>query len=214
MSPTFKRLVFLSCFGTCFPVRTWADPRPLRPRNVRDHFRGTVAVATTLGVGSPHGFGGCFVELRPWRAFGLALGGGAGGAFGPSLAVSTLVAPLGGRVWALGVEGALTRNFTYGADATTPDGRSLPAASHWLSSGVVFEVRPVRNVMLRAGFGRAWLLDTRAFGVFHRDELDLLAQNYRAPPGSNPLDAARAAHDDRTLAIWYVHLDIGLAWRW
>lgn len=77
---------------------SFAEPRFLRARDPRDHFRCTVVVATTIGVGSPHGFGGGVVELRPWRPFGLALGGGAGGMFGPVVAVSSIVAPLGGRV--------------------------------------------------------------------------------------------------------------------
>ena len=214
MTPSFKLTVFASLLGASLAASVaHADP-PARRRTVRDHFRGTIAVAATVGVGSPYGFGGGFVELRPWRAFGLSAGGGAGGAFGPAVAASAVLAPLGGRVWALGVEGAFTRQFSYGRDLATPDGRTMPAASNWVSAGVSFELRPSRGLMLRVGAGYSWLLNTADFGVFRRDEVDWVAQNYVTPPGVSPLDAARAAHDDRTLGVWYVHLDIGPAWRW
>lgn len=215
MTPSFKLTVFASLLGASLAASVaHADPAPRRRRTVRDHFRGTVAVAATIGVGSPYGFGGGFVELRPWRAFGVAAGGGAGGAFGPAVAASAILAPLGGRVWALGVEGAFTRQFSYGLDLATPDGRTMPAASNWVSAGVAFELRPARGLMLRVGAGYSWLLNTADFGVFRRDEIDWVAQNYTVPPGVSPLDAARAAHEDRTLGVWYVHLDIGPAWRW
>jgi hypothetical protein len=214
MSPSFKLTVYGALLGACVSSAAWANPPPARPRVLRDRFRGTVLVGATVGVGSPMGFGGGFVELRPWRAFGISVGGGVGGAFGPALAVSTLFAPIGGRLWALGVEGAFSRQFSYGRDLATPDGRTMPAGSNWLSAGVAIEVRPSRNLMLRVGVGRSWLLNTADFGVFRPDEIAWVAQNYTAPPGASPLDAARAAHGDDTLGVWYCHLDVAPAWRW
>jgi len=214
MSRSFKLTVFGALVGALLSSAALADPAPARQRVLRDRFRGTILVGATVGVGSPMGFGGGFVELRPWRAFGVSAGGGAGGAFGPAVAVSTTLAPLGGRVWALGVEGAFSHQFSYGGDLATPDGRTMPAGSNWLSAGISFEVRPSRSLMLRVGVGRSWLLNTSDFGVFRRDEIEWVAQNSTTPPGVSPLDAARAAHAGDTLGVWYCHLDVAPSWRW
>lgn len=185
-----------------------------RRRVTRDRFSRTVLVGASVGVGSPRGFAGGFVELRPWRAVGLAVGGGAGGAFGPSVDVTAQVAPLGGTAWALGGEAAYSRQFSYGTDVAMPDGRTMPAHSDWISAGLSFELRPSRGFMLRVGVGRAWLLNTSDFGVFRSNELAWVERNYAVPPGVTPLDAARAANAGETLGVWYVHIDLAPAWRW
>ncbi len=209
--------------GCLFASAASAQPRPRVRRahaasrvhhGVRDRFARTVLFGATVGVGSPRGFAGGFVELRPWRALGLAVGGGAGGGFGPSLDVTATVAPLGGRAWALGVEGSFSHQFSYGRSLAMPDGRAMPAGSNWLSAGVSFEVRPSRHLMLRVGAGRAWLVNTRDFGQLDRNELRYAEAQYDVVPGVNPLDANRAALDGETLGVWYVHVDIAPSWRW
>jgi hypothetical protein len=196
------------------PTMPLTPAAPAVPRTVRDRFRGTVLIGATVGVGSPRGFAGGFIELRPWRALGVSVGGGAGGGFGPSLDVTALLAPLGGRSWALGVEGAYSHQFSYGVGLSLPDGRAMPAGSDWLSAGVTFELRPTRTLMLRVGVGRAWLMNTGDFGVFTRNELAYAQSQYGVVPGVNPLDAARASLDGETLSMWYAHVDIAPAWRW
>lgn len=191
-----------------------APPSSAIPRTVRDRFRGTVLIGATVGVGSPRGLAGGFIELRPWRALGVSVGGGAGGGFGPSLDVTALLAPIGGRLWALGVEGSYSHQFSYGAGLSMPDGRAMPTGSDWLSAGVTFELRPSRSLMIRVGVGRAWLMNTDDFGVLSRNELAYAESLYSVVPGVNPLDAARASLDGETLSMWYAHFDIAPAWRW
>lgn len=189
------------------------SPRPAR--RVRDRFEGTWAFGATVGVGSPGGFAGAFAELRPWRALGVAVGGGAGGAFGPSVSVSALVAPLGGTSWAIGAEGAFSHQFSYGRSFAMPDGRAMPGASNWLSVGVAVELRPRRGMLLRVGAGRAWLLDTGAFGVLRPNELARAEADFSdSLPGVTPLDAAHSALAGDTLSVWYVHVDVAPSWRW
>lgn len=191
-----------------------ASPGSPIPRTVRDRFRGTVLIGATVGVGSPRGFAGGFIELRPWRALGVSVGGGAGGGFGPGLDVTALLAPIGGRLWALGLEGSYSHQFSYGAGLSMPDGRAMPTGSDWLSAGVTFELRPSRSLMIRVGVGRAWLMNTNDFGVLTRNELAYAEALYNVVPGVSPLDAARASLDGETLSMWYAHFDIAPAWRW
>lgn len=185
------------------------------PRRVRDRFSRTILFGATAGVGSPRGIAGAFLELRPWRAFGVSVGGGAGGIFGPGIDVSAVLAPVGGISWAIGVEGSYSHQFGYGLGVTLPDGRALPSGSNWASAGVALEFRPSRSSMVRLGAGRTWLLNTADFGIFTRTELDYVQNEVGAiVPGATPLDAARAALDGQTLSMWYVHLDVSPAWRW
>ena len=202
----FFPVLLLGCLATSAAGAT--------PRSVRDRFSRTVAVGATVGVGSPRGFAGGFVELRPWRAFGVSVGGGAGGTFGPSLDVSAVLAPIGGTSWAIGAEGAFSHQFSYGSGFAAPDGRAMPAGSNWLSAGVSVELHPSRGFLLRVGAGRAWLMNTSDFGVLSRNELAYAEDEYSVIPGVTPLDAARAALNGETLSMWYVHVDIAPTWRW
>ncbi len=145
---------------------------------------------------------------------GVSLGGGAGGSFGPAVDVTVLVAPLGGRAWALGVEGSYAHQFSYGAGLSLPDGRAMPRGSDWLSAGLTVELRPTRGMMLRLGAGRAWLMNTGDFGVLRREEIAWAESNTTPLPGVDPLDAARAALAGETLGVWFVHLDVAPSWRW
>lgn len=224
--------LFLVIAGCVMSTSAWAQPRARSvhrarvaasapavapsavPRTVRDRFQRTVLIGATVGVGSPRGLAGGFIELRPWRAIGVSVGGGAGGGFGPSLDVTALVAPLGGRIWALGLEGSYSHQFSYGAGLSLPDGRTMPTGSDWLSAGVNFELRPSRTLMIRVGVGRAWLMNTSDFGLLTRNELTYAESVYNVVPGVTPLDAARAALDGETLSMWYAHVDIAPAWRW
>lgn len=188
---------------------------PRHTQRARDRFDRTWAFGASVGVGSPRGFAGAFVELRPWRALGVSVGGGAGGAFGPSVDVSVFLAPVGGTSWAIGAEGAFSHQFSYGKALSMPDGRAMPAGSNWLSAGLAVEFRPQRGMLVRVGAGRAWLMNTSAFGVLRANELAYAEANFNdALPGVTPLDAARAALAGETLSVWYVHVDIAPSWRW
>lgn len=189
-------------------------PAPARRRVVRDYFRRTVSAGATLGVGSPLGLVGGFVELRPWRAFGVAVGGGLGGSFGPSVATTLLASPIGTRRWALNVEASFSHHFSYAADFGLSGGRELPGSSNWVSLGVASEWRPNRSLLLRVGVGYSWLLDTSEFGVLRQAELPEAEQAVGFLPGVTPVDAARAAIAGDTLGVWYVHIDIAPTWRW
>jgi hypothetical protein len=213
MKHTILRAVFFALCGLSAATAS-ADPAPARTRVARDRFQGTILLGASVGVGSPFGLAGGFLEVRPWRAFGVAVGGGAGGAFGPAVAATAVLAPFGGRAWALGVEGGLSHQFSYAQGLAMPDGRAMPPSTQWASVGGSIEVRPSRGLMLRVGAGRAWLLNTADFGVFRPAEVELAAQHFTPPPGATPFDAARAAHDGSLLGVWYVHVDIAPAWRW
>jgi hypothetical protein len=213
-----KRLsrLLLMMFGSALALGAsdgWADPRP-RVRRVRNRFERTVLVGASAGVGSPYGFAGAFVELRPWRAASLSVGGGVGGGFGPSVGAMLNLNPLGGTTWALGVEAGLSHQFTYGRDLALPDGRTMPAGSDWFSGGVVFEGRPSRFLMFRVGAGYTTMLNTGDFGIVRANELAYAESFYDALPGVTPLDAARAALAGDTLGTWYFHIDIAPSWRW
>ena len=206
--PLLTLLAFASVTATAH-----ADP-PARRRAVRDHFRRTVSLGATVGVGSPLGLTGGFVELRPWRALGVAIGGGLGGNFGPAIAGTLLLSPVGSRRWALDLEAALSHHFAYAQGRSLRDGRELPASSNWVSLGVAGEWRPSRSLLLRVGVGRAWLLDTGAYGQLREGELPEAEQAVAALPGATPVDAARAAITGDTLGVWYVHVDLAPTWRW
>ena len=206
-------LMLLALSGGAFTTVAAADPAPRR-RVARDYFRHTLSLGATVGVGSPIGLTGAFVELRPWRAFGMSVGGGLGGSFGPSVAATVFVSPIGTRRWALDLEASLSHQFAYTQGHSLHDGRALPGSSNWISIGVASEWRPSRSLLLRVGVGRAWLLDTSAYGVLHQNELAEAEQAVGPLPGTTPVDAARAALAGETLGVWYVHLDIAPSWRW
>jgi hypothetical protein len=192
-----------------------ADPaRPARRRVVRDYFRRTISAGATLGVGSPLGLVGAFVELRPWRAFGVAVGGGLGGSFGPTVGATVLASPVGTRRWALDLEASLSHHFAYSQGLALSGGRELPGSSNWVGLGVASEWRPSRSIMLRVAVGHAWLLDTSGYGVLRGSELPEAEQAIGFLPGATPVDAARAAIAGDTLGVWYVHIDLAPTWRW
>lgn len=188
--------------------------RRARRRVVRDYFSRTVSLGATVGLGSPLGLTGAFIELRPWRALGVAAGGGLGGNFGPGLAATVLLSPVGTRRWALDLEASLSHHFSYGRGLSLRDGRTPPGSSNWVHLGVASEWRPSRSLLLRVGVGRAWLLDTAAFGLLRQSELPAAEQALDALPGATPVDAARAALAGDTLGVWYVHVDLAPTWRW
>jgi len=183
-------------------------------RRPRDRFRGTVSVGASVGAGSPRGITGAFVSVRPARWFGAEVGAGFGGAFGPGVDATVLVSPVGTRRWALDVTASLSRQFGWSSGPETPDGRSLPMASNWVSLGVASEWRPSRSLMLRVGFGRAWLLNTGDWATLRSNELDRADAALAGLPGANPVDAARSALAGERLGVWFVHVDIAPTWRW
>lgn len=189
-------------------------PRPHRRRVVRDHFRRTFSLGASVGVGSPLGLTGAFVELRPWRALGVSVGGGLGGNFGPAVAATVLVAPVGTRRWALGAEASFSHHVAYAQGRDLSGGRELPGSSNWVGLGVTSEWRPTRSLLLRIGVGHSWLLDTGGYGVLREGELPEAEQAIGFLPGATPVDAARAAITGDTLGVWYVHIDIAPSWRW
>jgi hypothetical protein len=213
--PKMKRthlaaLVFLNIMSSV----AYANPSRTPTRSRRNRFDRTLLVGVSTGIGSPSGFGGVFVEMRFARAFGLSIGGGAGGAFGPAVHVGTVFTPLGGTSWAIGAEGYFSRQFSYARDVGIPGGRVMPAGSNWLSLGAVTEFRPTRTTMLRVGAGYSWLTNTSDFGILSREEINYVAANYTTFPGKTPLDAARASLASETLGVWYVHIDFAPTWRW
>lgn len=185
----------------------WSVPR----RVVRDRFRGTVAVGLSTGVGSPLGFAGVFAEWRPWRQLGVSGGAGFGGLFGPSVAGTVTVSPIGTRGWSLGVSGSLSHQFGY-LGAMSVGTRSLPTSSDWGSVGVVSEWRPSRGFMVRVGGGRAFLLNPGDFAVLQASEVEPVAQRAPSIPGYSPVDAVLDASQGRDVGVWYVHLDLGFVW--
>lgn len=192
-----------------------AAPDPPRRRRVaRDYFRHTISLGASVGVGSPLGLTGGFVELRPWRALGLSVGGGLGGNFGPSVAATVLVSPVGTRRWALSLETSLSHHVAYSRAQALGEGRELPGSSNWVGLGVASEWRPSRSLLLRVAAGRSWLLDTGGYGVLRQRELSEAEQAVGFLPGVTAVDAARAAMAGETLGVWYVHIDIAPSWRW
>lgn len=183
-------------------------------RRPRDFFRRTVSLGATIGAGSPRGVAGAFLSVRPVRWMGAEVGAGLGGAFGPGVDATVLVSPVGTRRWALEVSGSLSRQWAWSALPSTPDGRTLPTTSDWVSLGVASAWRPSRGMMVRIGVGRAWLLDTGAWATLRTNELDYAAGSLEGLPGATPLDAARAAVAGERLGVWYVHLDMAPSWRW
>lgn len=198
------------------PAVARADPTSRAPRRraTRDFFRRTIAVGASVGVGSPLGLTGAFVELRPWRALGVSLGGGLGGNFGPSVAATLFAAPVGTRRWALAVEASVAHHFAYTQGRALSDGRALPGASNWIGLGVASEWRPSRSLLVRVAVGRAWLLDTGDYGVLRASELPEAEQAIGFLPGATPVDAAREAMTGGTLGVWYLHVDLAPTWRW
>jgi hypothetical protein len=207
-----RAAMFLLGLALAAPSVARADPP--RRRVARDYFRRTVSVGASLGVGSPLGLTGGFVELRPWRALGASVGSGIGGNFGPSVMATVLVSPVGTRRWALDLEASLAHHFAYAAGRTFADGRALPGSSNWVGLGVASEWRPSRGFVVRVAVGRAWLLATSAYGVLRESELPEAQQAVALLPGATPVDAARAALAGDTLGVWYVHLDLAPTWRW
>ncbi len=201
--------VFLATLLTMMTLGGTASAR--RPR---DRFGRTISVGGTLGAGSPRGITGAFLSLRPVRWFGAEVGAGFGGAFGPGVDATVLVSPVGTRRWGLNVSGSLSRQFGWSRGPTTPDGRSLPLESTWVSLGVASEWRPSRGFMVRVGVGRAWLLNTSDWGTMRANELDRADMALAGLPGSTPLDAARAALAGERLGVWFVHIDVAPTWRW
>lgn len=210
--PAFSLLI-LAAFTSTATVH--ADPRPAaRRRVVRDYFRRTLSLGASVGVGSPLGLTGGFVEMRPWRALGVSVGGGIGGNFGPAIAGTLIVAPVGTRRWALDIESSLSHHFAYAQGRALDGGRSLPGSSNWVSLGVASEWRPSRSLLLRVAVGHSWLLDTSDHGVLRESELPEAEQVVANLPGATPVDAARSALAGETLGVWYVHIDIAPTWRW
>ncbi|MBK8693266.1 MAG: hypothetical protein IPN17_13445 [Deltaproteobacteria bacterium] len=189
-------------------------PQRARRRVARDYFRHTISLGASVGVGSPLGLTGGFVELRPWRALGVSVGGGLGGNFGPSVAATVVVSPVGTRRWALALETSLSHHVAYAQGRALSDGRELPASSNWVGVGVASEWRPSRSLLLRVAVGRSWLLDTSGYGVIRQRELTEAEQAIGFLPGVTAVDAARAAMAGETLGVWYVHIDIAPTWRW
>ncbi|MBL8603030.1 MAG: hypothetical protein JNK72_13990 [Myxococcales bacterium] len=191
----------------------WGSAAEARPTR-RDAFSRTVALGATLGAGSPRGFGGVFVQLRPTRWVGLEVGAGLGGAFGPAVDATVLVSPFGTRRWAFELVGAFSHQIGWGVLPSSPDGRSLPEHTNWLSVGVASEWRPSRGMMFRIGAGRSFLLNTARFNVMNENELAYVSAEAPALPGVTPIDATRAAIRGEDLSVWYVHVDIAPLWRW
>ena len=207
-----RAALLLLTLALAAPSVARADPP--RRRVARDYFRRTVSVGASVGVGSPLGLTGGFVEMRPWRALGASVGGGVGGNFGPSVMATVLVSPVGTRRWAIDLEASLAHHFSYELGRTLDDGRMLPGASNWVGLGVASEWRPSRGFLLRIAVGHAWLLDTSEYGVLQESELPAAQQAVALLPGATPVDAAIAARAGDTLGVWYVHLDLAPTWRW
>lgn len=190
-----------------------AEAVPRTRTHTRDRFSRTVSVGVTLGLGSPSGLAGGFVEFRPHRVVGLIAQGGLGGSFGPAVGGTLLLSPFGTRGWALNLEGSFSRQFTYATDTQLPGGRTIPGYSNWLSFGLSTEWRPSRSLLIRVGGGYAMLLNTNDFGIVRADELPYVEQALGDFPGADPLDAARASLAGERFGVWYFHIDIAPVWR-
>jgi hypothetical protein len=185
---------------------------PPRRRVPRDRFASSLSVGGSAGVGSPLGFLGAFVEYRPWRWISVNAGGGLGGTFGPAVAASLYLDPIGTRGWALGAGVSFSHNFSY-VHGTIIEGRPpLPAGTNWVSVELETQFRTSRHWFIRIGVGRAFMLDTQAFNIATAAELETIS--LPSIPGVSPVDAIRAAaNNDNLFGTWFVHIDVAPSWR-
>jgi hypothetical protein len=192
-----------------FPAVASAQERPRRRH--RDRFSNTLSLGATLGAGSPLGVAGAFLEYRPVRWVSASVGGGFGGTFGPAVAATLYVDPIVTRVWALGVAGSISHNFSYVHGEVIPGRPPLPEGTNWASVELQSQIRPARGWFVRLGVGYAFLLNTSDFHIASESELGQVS--LPSLPVASPVDAVRAAARGETFGTWFVHLDFAPAWR-
>lgn len=207
----------LAC-ALMFPAVASAQERPVTRtrrvrRVVRDRFAGTWSLGASFGVGGPRGIAGAFLEVRPVRALGFHVGAGVGGTFGPAVDAGVFVSPVGTRGWSLNIGASWSHHFSLVSGVIVPDRGALPGSTDWIHVGVASEFRPSRNLLLRIGVGRAWLLGTGGFAIAAANEVDAVRASLPVDVGTTPADAVVAASRDETLGVWFFHVDVAPAWR-
>jgi hypothetical protein len=201
---------FTLALSLLVPLSASAQERP-RHRRHRDRFTNTISVGGTLVAGSPLGVAGAFLEYRPVRWVSASVGGGFGGTFGPAVAATLYVDPVVTRVWALGVAGSISHNFSYVHGEVMPGRPPLPDGTNWVSVELQTQLRPSRGWFIRLGVGYAFLLNTSDFHIASESELGQVS--LPSFPVASPVDAVRAAARGDTFGTWFVHLDFAPAWR-
>ncbi|MEI8254485.1 MAG: hypothetical protein WCJ30_02310 [Deltaproteobacteria bacterium] len=187
--------------------------RVRRPRHVaRGESRAAVealwgrhlGLGATVGVGSPLGLFGAFAEINIVPMFGLTLGGGAGGTFGPALGGTLNFRPLRAGHFAGYVGAGVSTNFLPEQYRTSPS-IQVPANAWWFNLEIGAEYRSATGLALRLGVGVAPLMNTGAF-------TNVAYQNFYGPQsntdvGWDPVSAADAHDLGRGLAVPYLHFD-------
>lgn len=163
-----------------------------------------VGLGATVGIGSPLGLFGAFVDVNVVPAFGLTLGGGAGGTFGPALGATANFRPLRAGRFAGYVGAGVSTNFLPDAYRNSAS-IQVPANAWWFNVEVGAEYRSASGLALRLGVGLAPLLNTGAFtNVEYRN---FYGPQSNTDVGWDPVSAADAHDVGRALTVPYVHLD-------
>ncbi len=163
-----------------------------------------LGLGATVGAGSPLGVFGAFADINIVPVFGLTLGGGAGGTFGPAIGGTANFRPLRAGHFAGYVGAGVSTNFLPDPYRNNPS-IQVPTNAWWFNLEVGAEYRSTGGLALRLGVGIAPLLNTGAF-------TNVEYQNFYGPQsntavGWDPVSAADAHDLGRGLAIPYIHLD-------
>jgi hypothetical protein len=147
---------------------------------------------------------GVFAEGAIHPAFSLTFGGGAGGTFGPSIAVGAITRPFRFGPFAPFAGLSYSTNFTPTAYRSDPS-LSAPANSHWLNIELGGELRLARGFALRLGVGWAIMLNT---GAFTNQQVGAqYGPLSNVDVGWDPVSAADSHDEGHALGFPFVHLD-------
>jgi hypothetical protein len=167
-------------------------------------WRRHLGIGLTVGCGSPIGLFGVFAEADFHPAFGLTFGGGAGGTFGPSIAVGAVTRPFRAGPFAPVLGLSYSTNFTPAQYRSDPS-LAAPANSHWLNIELGGELRLARGIALRLGVGWAIMLNT---GEFTNQQVGpQYGPLSNVAVGWDPVSAADAHDEGHALGFPFVHLD-------
>lgn len=164
------------------------------------------AIGATVGVGSPLGLAGAWLDVNVSRWVGITGGAGLGGTFGPAVGFG-----IQGRLgfwdrWGVYTGIGLSTNFTLQQYLTHPALRA-PSNSWWTNFEAGVEYRARSGVLVRGGVGYALLLNTGDFE--NRESMGYYGPRGNVAVGYDPVSAADAHDQGLAFGMLYTHLDVG-----
>lgn len=194
---------------------TWADLQPsprVEPVIVRE---GRTVLGAGLGLGSPYGHVGAYLDHQFSRRLSAEMGGGYSGTFGPAVGamLRTGVYPSGTSFLSLGLGFSVNfTDFDYATNCTfatasrrctspsTPRMASGSANATWLNVGVAHDIAWESGWGMRYGLGIGFLTNP---GQFPR-ALDCPVDE----TGARPCGVGVAEAQGATYYTFYLHIDL------